>query len=106
MGHRLLRAAALSAAASIIAACSATPSVPAVPGVAFSATLQQLSGTGAGKIKHVVYIVQENRSFDDLFHGYPGADTVSSGKNTMGQTIKLQPIPLSRGYEIDHSGQA
>ena len=38
-------------------------------------------GTGAGKITHIVYIVQENRSFDNLFQGYPGADTVSQRQN-------------------------
>ena len=31
------------------------------------------------KIKHIVVIMQENRSFDNLFHGFPGADTVDSG---------------------------
>ncbi len=34
--------------------------------------MHHLQGTGAGKIKHIVYIVQENRSFDNLFQGYPG----------------------------------
>jgi phospholipase C len=62
--------------------------------------------TGSGKIEHVVYIVQENRSFDDLFHGYPGADTVSQGKNSQGQTVKLQPVSLATTYEIDHSAGA
>lgn len=41
------------------------------------AALRALDATGAGKITHVVYIIQENRSFDNLFAGYPGADTVS-----------------------------
>ncbi|MGA7249191.1 MAG: alkaline phosphatase family protein [Candidatus Cybelea sp.] len=62
--------------------------------------------TGRGKIEHVVYVIQENRSFDDLFAGYPGADTVSSGKNSKGQTIALQPISLETPYEIDHSARA
>ena len=47
--------------------------------------MRALDATGAGKITHVVFIVQENRSFDNLFQGYPGADTVSSGKNSEGQ---------------------
>ncbi len=59
--------------------------------------------TGSTKIKHVVFIIQENRSFDNLFQGYPGADTVSSGKNSSGQTIALQPVTLATQYIIDHS---
>jgi phospholipase C len=64
------------------------------------------SAAGAGKIQHVVYIVQENRSFNDLFMGYPGAHTVSSGKNSVGATIKLQPVSLKVVYDVDHSAAA
>jgi phospholipase C len=31
-------------------------------------------GSGLGKIKHLIFIVQENRSFDQFFGKYPGAD--------------------------------
>ena len=58
---------------------------------------------GSTPIKHVVIIVQENRSFDNLFQGYPGADTVASGKGSSGQTIALQPMSLAGQYFIDHS---
>ncbi|MGB6518463.1 MAG: alkaline phosphatase family protein [Candidatus Cybelea sp.] len=68
--------------------------------------LQALDATGARKITHVVYIVQENRSFNNLFMGYPGAETVSSGKNSKGKTVKLQPVSLKTAYEMDHSAQA
>jgi phospholipase C len=77
-----------------------------VPYMASGSALRALNSTGAGKIKHVVFIVQENRSFDNLFEGYPGADTVSSGKNSKGETIELQPEPLSKEYVIDHSAEA
>jgi phospholipase C len=50
--------------------------------------------------------MQENRSFDDLFQGYPGADTSSSGEDSRGHTIALAPIPLDAGYDIDHSSVA
>ncbi|MFY9720875.1 MAG: alkaline phosphatase family protein [Candidatus Cybelea sp.] len=68
--------------------------------------LRSLNRTGAGKITHVVYIVQENRSFDNLFQGYPHANTVSEGKDSNGNTIKLQPSKLGADYEIDHSADA
>ncbi len=68
--------------------------------------MQALAGTGAGKIKHVVYIIQENRSFDNLFQGYPGADTVSKGKDSKGETIELKPEGLAAYYVIDHSASA
>jgi phospholipase C len=62
--------------------------------------------TGGGKISHVVYVVQGGRSFDNLFQGYPGAQTVSSGKISTGKTVKLRPISLKTAYEIDTSAQA
>jgi len=68
--------------------------------------VRALDATGAGKITHVIYIVQENRSFDNLFQGYPGADTVSKGLNSYGQSITLQPVTLETVYEIDHSAEA
>jgi len=68
--------------------------------------LRGLNTTGAGKITHVVYIVQENRSFDNLFQGYPGADTVGAGKDSFGKIIKLKPASLAAYYVIDHSAQA
>src|ERR1700735_2901714 len=65
--------------------------------------VSRAAGVSGGKIQHVVFIIQENRSFDNLFQGYPGADTVSSGKNSKGETIALQPVSLATQYEIDHS---
>lgn len=40
-------------------------------------------------VRHVVIIVKENRTFDHMFGLYPGANGVSSGKITNGQTIPL-----------------
>lgn len=54
-------------------------------------------------IRHVVVIVQENRSFDDLFNGYPGADTVTVDPYTGTQ---LQPRPLADGCNPDHGHAA
>ena len=58
--------------------------------------------TASSTIKHIVIIMQENRSFDNLFNGFPGADTVASGMS-FGKTIQLQPIPFEQGTDVDHS---
>lgn len=58
--------------------------------------------TPASKIQHIVVIMQENRTFDNLFQGFPGADTVSSGMSG-GTKITLQPIPLAEKTDLDHS---
>ncbi len=68
--------------------------------------LRALDGTGAGKIDHIVYVVQENRSFDDLFYGYPGADTATRGKLSEGTYLALRPLSLKVEYNIDHSATA
>jgi phospholipase C len=58
--RRLLAAAALAVAAVVV-------SVSAAPALAAS---------GIHKIRHVVVIMQENRSFDNYFGTYPGADGI------------------------------
>jgi phospholipase C len=95
----------ICAAAAAFAGCGAG-SQSSLPYMQGGAALGTLNATGAGKIAHVVYIVQENRSFDNLFAGYPGADTVSKGKNSKGQTIKLTAASLAESYTIDHSAMA
>jgi len=58
--------------------------------------------TVAGPIQHIVIIMQENRSFDHMFNGFPGADTVQTGMN--GNTaVPLTPTPLGNGPDISHS---
>jgi phospholipase C len=63
-------------------------------------------GGASGKIKHIVFIVQENRSFDNLFQAYPGADTASTGKTSDGKTVTLATMSLRTVLVIDHSAQA
>jgi phospholipase C len=54
-------------------------------------------------IQHVIVIVQENRTMDNMFNGFPGADTVTTGKNSKGQKVALQPAPLEYPYDPDHT---
>jgi phospholipase C len=65
---------------------------------------------GIPEIKHIVIIVQENRSPDNLFHGLnkylPKADIADIGVDSKGQTIQLSPVPLAGAYDLDHSHRA
>lgn len=57
-------------------------------------------------IRHVVFIVQENRSFNNLFLGYPGAATQEYGYDNKGRRIRLRAQPLAVVWDIDHSSKA
>ncbi|HTU82943.1 MAG TPA: alkaline phosphatase family protein, partial [Candidatus Acidoferrales bacterium] len=72
-------------------ASSAPPSgVPFVP----QAQRPVREPTAIGKyIKHVVIIIQENRTFDNVFDGFPRADTVTAGKCGT-DTFSLRAIPF------------
>jgi phospholipase C len=96
------------AAAAMLGGCSlgSQGRQDALPYMQSGNAIRMLDGTGAGKIEHVVYIVQENRSFNNLFYGYPGAYTVTEGKDSTGRTIKLRPSKLGADYDIDHSVEA
>jgi phospholipase C len=50
--------------------------------------------SSGGGIEHIVVIVQENRTPDNLFHGLPGADIANVGINSAGETIPLTPAKL------------
>jgi phospholipase C len=64
------------------------------------------SGATTTPIKHVVFIIQENRSFNNLFMGFPGATTQNYGYDTSGNKISLQSVDLSTQWDIDHSAAA
>src|SRR5579872_529860 len=43
----------------------------------------------SSRIKHVVIIIQENRSFDNLFHGFKGAAYATYGAASGGRKTPL-----------------
>ncbi len=61
-------------------------------------------------ISHVVVIVQENRTPDNLFQDpvliSRGADIASSGLNSHGQTTPLAPLSLANNYDLSHTHDA
>jgi len=62
-----------------------------------------LHGPQQGIIKHVVIIIQENRTVDNLFNGFPGADTVRSGRDSHGAIVTLKERPLFLASDPSHS---
>ena len=48
---------------------------------------------GMNRIKHIVFIVKENRTFDNYFGTFPGADGVTSGTISTGEVIPLRQAP-------------
>jgi phospholipase C len=54
-------------------------------------------------IKHVIVIVQENRSVDNLLNGFPGLDTVRVGFDHAGKKVSLGPVDFNTPYDIAHS---
>jgi phospholipase C len=66
--------------------------------------------TSASPIQHVVIIVQENRTPDNLFHDpiliSRGADIASSGVNSDGKTIPLGITSLQTDYDLGHGHNA
>jgi phospholipase C len=60
------------------------------------------TSAGRGVIKHVVVIIQENRSFDNLFSGFPGADSATSGLTHTGQRVPLRAIGFDFFGDLDH----
>ncbi len=85
---------------------SSSAGLPAAMSAQRAATFGGFGPKAGGKIKHVVIIVQENRSFDNLFQGFPGADTRPYGYTSTGQKVKLGPVGLEADWDVDHSSAA
>jgi phospholipase C len=55
-----------------------------------------------GKIKHVVFVMLENRTFDNVFGRFPGADGTTTGLLPGGKTVPLLHAPPYTWHDIDH----
>ena len=53
-------------------------------------------------IKHVVFIVKENRSFDNMFGAFPGANGATSATISTGAVIPMGPHPDVMNRDVDH----
>ncbi len=92
-----LAASLIACAALVLAGCArstsgSAPSVNVLPAAATPAP---------SPIKHVVIVIQENRSFDNLFARYPGADGATQGTMSTGQVVPLVKGNLVE-YDVAH----
>ncbi len=53
------------------------------------------------KIKHIVFLIKENRTFDTLFGTFPGADGATTGRLCDGSTVTLRRA-ADRTADVEH----
>jgi phospholipase C len=98
-----LSATLTGAAALSFAGCSVQNGSSSTP-AALTQTQQRFHQRSAsGLIQHVVVIVQENRSLDMVFNGFPGANTSRTGFDSHGHMHTLQPISFATECDASHS---
>jgi phospholipase C len=95
------------AAAAMLAGCGGSRSLIGLPSASLPSAAHKAAGSSP--IQHVVLIIQENRSFDNLFARFPGADGATRGKMKVklgGQYVDrwttLQPHSLIMPNDIQH----
>jgi len=67
---------------------------------------QERPEAGIERIQHIVYIIKENRTFDNYFGTFPGADGATSGTISTGQVIPLGHLPDKTPRDISHAFSA
>ena len=84
---------------------------------AYAASAEQLAGaesvipaatpvpspTGFDKIQHIIFIIKENRTFDNYFGTFPGADGATSSVTTTGKVVPLAHSPDRTVYDLGHA---
>jgi hypothetical protein len=89
----------------MLAACGGHASnAPAIPGDAMTRSALRHGPSVTpnvnekGKIKHIVIVVQEGRSFDNMFKGFKGANYATQGVDSKGNVYKLKPISFASSH--------
>jgi phospholipase C len=99
----------LIVALGILAGCRAGPTVP--PGM--RAPQSHTKSSSQSPIQHVVLIIQENRTFNNFFATFPGADGSTTGlavpnsycNVSHSETVTLTKSPLVEPRDLNHGYQ-
>ena len=99
------RALTVAAAALVCSGCGAVNTVPGrlIGNSQVAQTAATPLNRADSKIKHIVIVIQENRSFNNLFYGVPGAKTSAYGYDSKNQKIELKPIGLETTWDLPHN---
>jgi phospholipase C len=100
---------AVVAASLALGACGGSNGSPGLPGNASAHRVHRHSGSGSTPIRHIVLMIQENRTFNDLFAGFPGAvstkvgkELVKEGSGYVEKSIKLKKVRLTDHKNVTH----
>lgn len=95
---RAFRNAAAAALCSLVVACGGGG------GGSAAHPLPPLQSPPPGKyFSHIVIMIQENRTFDNLFATFPNADGTTIGKTHDGGTRKLKEVPLNAPVDLNNA---
>lgn len=102
-----------SEAQSVVFGTPSTRTTPTPSGVSFGTPQAPVpvlettaTATTPDPIQHIVIIVKENRSFDNYFGQFPGADGAAAGRLSNGQVVPLGHTPDHTLLDINHAGDA
>jgi phospholipase C len=84
---------------------NSSPPVPVSPTAPPAQACEVVRDPSGGRIQHVIVVIQENRSFDNLFATFPGADGTMRGTLHTGQQVALTRAPLVALQDIYHTYQ-
>ena len=79
------------------------------PGPSVSPGKEPKAGHGRGDknpdipIKHIVYIIKENRTYDNYFGRYPAGDGATTGETSTGKTVELSVASDVLEPDLGHS---
>ncbi|MGB8909901.1 MAG: alkaline phosphatase family protein [Candidatus Cybelea sp.] len=108
-GSRLL---AIGIAVLLIAGCRGAAGVGSSSAIPFGVAqrggepIDPLHRGPLDKIKHIVIIIQENRTLNNLFNGYPGAKTTKYGRISTGKEVELEPVTIATKWDLQHNANA
>ena len=78
--------------------------------LAFAALGVTMQARAAPPFRHIILVIQENRTPDNLFGSHPrfepGVDVVASGTTSTGQVVPFERVPLAGCYDISHAHNA